>query len=252
MTRRFLLVSLLALVLAACEQANPLEFDTDRAPEVWIGAINGNDGRHPPGGVLYAPAGNMVDPATGSGSPYPVFVEITASDERAVDSIELRIDGTTFDTLTPNEDAAEFRNPFVFVVPLSGNASGLVETQLSVVVTDSSGQTNEAHAQTIQVDGSFPLLSFTPPTGDQTDQIVLSGSVSDPESGIKAFTAFLNFSEIASLETDGTAFVVPLDTTSIPDGEHIISFVATNGANASLAKSWFFTVKNEPDPAPAP
>ena len=73
----------------------------------------------------------------------------------------------------------------------------MLSTQLRAVATDSSGQVKESVPLELQVDGSRPNLDFSVSGGDgppylSTDLITVTGSASDPETGISSFDVTLN------------------------------------------------------------
>ena len=191
----------------------------------------------PGSGPITVAASSLYDPVSGQTDENPLSVYVVASDESNVEKVELFQNGSPIGTRTKAEDGIVFKNPFVFPKPggaqtsvqLQGTPSGMLSTQLTAVATDSAGQTKESAPLTLQVDGSRPNLSVSVSGGDgapysSTDLITLSGSASDPETGIASFDVTLNGAPIA---VDASNSFTTNQT--LPAGSYTLLLTAING-----------------------
>ena len=249
----------LVLLLGACNNT-PLDEVPDARPLVAVADIDGADGRRPTGGAIRAPAVEMFNPNTAETVTDVVPVEITASDERQIVAVELRLrqdDGTGnfttlwSDILTLDADEEIFNNPFVFPVPFVGSESGLTRSELEVIATDDAGQVNEPYSAAVEVDGSLPIINARVPSGQVSGTINVSGSAFDPESGITRFVVLVGGSAIedGSVNSGSSSnFVTSIDTTTLGDGLNTLTIIARNGVNRSVAESFTFEVFNNEAP----
>ena len=249
----------LVLLLGACN-STPLDEVPDERPLVAVAEIDGADGRSPVSGTIRAPAQEMFNPNTAESVSSVVPVEITASDERQVVAVELRLrqdDGAGnfstlwSDVLTLDADEEIFRNPFVFQVPFVGSETGTNRAELEVIATDNVGQVNEPYRAAVAVDGSLPIINARVPSGEVSGTINVSGSAFDPESGITRFVVLIGGSEIEDSGVNSGSssnFVTSIDTTTLGDGTNTLTIIAQNGVNRSVAESFTFEVFNNEAP----
>jgi Bacterial Ig domain len=252
MRRTLIPLTLLSLALFGCNR-EPADLAPDELPQVAIASINGIDGRNTPFGTFYVPASTLVDPVTGQTQPYPVVVKVTASDETRIEKVDLYLDGTLIKSLDPVDDEEEFNNPFTFVVPFVGTASGLRDAEIKIVAVDNKGQENKPFIVDVKVDGSIPVLDFDQPTEPLKGSVIFSGSMYDLESPLTDFIAYIDDDKANDLTVtvDETvkisSFATVVDTGSLGEGQHIVTFEAQNGANVRVKKSFRFEVV-EDDP----
>ena len=249
----------LVLLLGACS-STPLDEVPDARPLVAVAEIDGTDGRNPINGIIRAPAAAMFNPNTADTVTSVVPVEITASDERQIVAVELRLrqpnDAGNLATLWSNSltlDADEeiFQNPFVFQVPFVGSETGITEAELEVIATDDAGQVNEPYRAAVAVDGSLPVINARVPSGEVSGTISVSGSAFDPESGVTSFSAFIDGDLIEDSDLNdvtSSSFAATIDTTSLSDGVHAVTVVAQNGVNRFVTESFTFEVFNNEAP----
>ena len=234
---------------------------TQQAPESG-GAGGGSVGTNydpsellkPGGGPITVAASSLFDPVSGQTEENPLSVYVVASDERNVEKVELFQNGSSIGTRTKAEDGIMFKNPFIFPKPgsaqtsvqLQGTPSGMLSTQLTAVATDSSGQTKESAPLTLQIDGSKPDLSVSVSGGDgapysSTDLITLSGSASDPETGIESFDVTLNGTPIP---VDASNSFTTTET--LTAGAYTLLLTAVNGVSVSNQAAATFQVTEAP------
>ena len=208
----------------------------------------------PGGGPITVAASSLFDPVSGQTEENPLSVYVVASDERNVEKVELFQNGSSIGTRTKAEDGIMFKNPFIFPKPgsaqtsvqLQGTPSGMLSTQLTAVATDSSGQTKESAPLTLQIDGSKPDLSVSVSGGDgapysSTDLITLSGSASDPETGIESFDVTLNGTPIP---VDASNSFTTTET--LTAGAYTLLLTAVNGVSVSNQAAATFQVTEAP------
>ena len=208
----------------------------------------------PGGGPITVAASSLFDPVSGQTEENPLSVYVVASDERNVEKVELFQNGSSIGTRTKAEDGIMFKNPFIFPKPgsaqtsvqLQGTPSGMLSTQLTAVATDSSGQTKESAPLTLQIDGSKPNLSVSVSGGDgapysSTDLITLSGSASDPETGIESFDVTLNGTPIP---VDASNSFTTTET--LTAGAYTLLLTAVNGVSVSNQAAATFQVTEAP------
>ena len=261
MRRLFAFFSVLGLLLASCGRdsggvdtepdvaitriSGPL-LATQQAPESG-GAGGGSVGTSydpsellkPGGGPITVAASSLFDPVSGQTEENPLSVYVVASDERNVETVQLFQNGSLIGARSKAEDGVMFKNPFIFPKPgsvrasvqLQGTPSGMLSTQLRAVATDSSGQTKESAPLTLQIDGSRPDLSVSVSGGDgapysSTELITLTGSASDPETGIESFDVTLNGTPIP---VDASNSFTTSET--LEAGSYTLLLTAVNGVS---------------------
>ncbi len=246
--RTLVLGMCLLAALTACD-SSALQLVPDTQPNVAIASINGVEARSTPEGYLLAPASRMYDPNDGTTSPNNVPVAVTASDERQVTSVAASLtdaQGDSWeDALTFDSDEEIFRNPFVFSVPFEGTNSGLSTAQLELTATDSASQVNAPYSAAVRVDGSLPIFTASLPTTEQSGVFGLSGSVSDPESGIQEFAAFIDGALLATSEettVTSASFATTVDANELGNGTHYLTLYAVNGVNEPVLATYAFDV----------
>ena len=274
MKRTVIFYSVLGLLLLASCSKNSSNIDTE--PDVAITRIDGPllstqqapesggsgssginyDGSNllsPGAGPITIAASSLYDPVTGQTAQNPLSVYVVASDETNVEQVELFQDSTAIGTRTKAEDGIAFKNPFIFPKPgsaqssvtLQGSQSGLLSTQLRAVATDSSGQVAESAPLELQVDGSRPDLSFSV-TGDgppfsSNDLVTVTGSASDPETGISSFDVTLNG---VTIQADASNSFSVSQTLSA--GTQTLLLTAVNGVMVPNQLTYTFLVEEAP------
>ena len=234
---------------------------TQQAPESG-GAGGGSVGTNydsanllkPGGGPITVAASSLFDPVSGQTEENPLSVYVVASDERNVETVQLFQDGSLIGARSKAEDGIMFKNPFIFPKPgsvqasvqLQGTSSGMLSTQLRAVATDSSGQTKESAPLTLQIDGSKPDLSVSVSGGDgapysSTDLITLTGSASDPETGIESFDVTLNGTPIP---VDASNSFTTSET--LEAGSYTLLLTAVNGVSVPNQATSTFQVTEAP------
>ena len=225
-----------------------------------MSTVNGIDYHRPPDGVILAPASQLFNPNSNTTVANVVPVALTSSDERQVVEVTLilrqgQTDGVGDvvynevwrDTLSADADEEIFRNPFTFVVPFRGTKTGLAPAELEIIATDDKGQDNQLYQAEVQVDGSLPIVRASVPQGPQKDKVSVSATVSDPESGIQYFEAFLDGEAVYSSSTV-PGYSTSVDTAELGNGSHSFSVFAVNGVNESVFETYSFIVSNNKSP----
>lgn len=215
--------------------------------------IDAVDAREPRTGTLLVAAAQQYDPVSGQTTENPTSVYVTASDASGVDSVELSLDGTSVGAYL--NDGQTFKNPFIFPaprsglvsVPIPGNPSGLVASELRARASNTTGQLSETAVLELRADGSRPELGFSA-SGDgppYTGPITLSGQAADPETGIRGFSAFLNGTAIEINPATPTSFNTVAD--GLAAGIQTVRLVATNGVKVPNDAVFTFEVAEETD-----
>jgi len=253
-----LLLALSLIILAACDR-NPAESVPDTIPNVAAAYINRIPVRRSTDGNILVPAAEMYNPNTNSRvSNNSVRTEITASDERQIVEVAAILkQGETDafgdvtysekwrDLLTLDDDAEDFKNPFVFAVPFEGDDVGLVPASLEVVAKDNTGQENDPFSLDVQVDGSLAFLEATVPTTPQSGEFGIVGRALDPESGIIRLIAAIDGDEVFTYRLGDDAapsFAGKVSAEQLGNGVHFLTLYAVNGVNEAVAQEFPFTV----------
>lgn len=259
---RLFAVLLFAFVLAlsACDR-NPAELVPDTVPNVAASYINGLQVRRVEDVDILVPAAQMYNPNTDATvENNSVRTEIVASDERQVVEITAILNrGTTDafgdisysevwrDILTQDDDAEVFRNPFVFAVPFEGNTVGLTPASLEVIAKDNAGQENDPYSIDVLVDGSLAFLNATVPATPQSGEFGITGSASDPESGIIRLVAEIDGQVVFTYdrrfnEGDIPFFTGKVNAEQLGNGPHFLTLYAINGVNEGVVQDFPFNV----------
>ncbi len=214
--------------------------------------VDGVDARKPRTGALLVAAAQQYDPVTGQTTENPISVYVTVSDALGVDSVELLFNDTSMGTFFESDGQA-FKNPFIFPaprsnypsVPIPGSPSGLVGSQLRALASDTTGQLSEAAVLTVAADGSRPAITFSA-SGDgppYTGPVTLTGQATDPETGIRSFSAFLNGAAIEINPATPTSFNVREE--GLTAGTQTVRLVAVNGVLVPNEAVFTFEVAEE-------
>lgn len=172
-------------------------------------------------------------------------ISISADDNSGVvDSVELYID---------DDHKATLNNaPYTYSWDTTGAALG--NHTLRAVAKDSFGNTGESQVVTVSIgDVVPPTVSITLPTSGATVkgavQVVASASDNEGGSGVSRVEFMVGDSVVAT-DTD-SPYSFTWDTTSLPDGNHVLRARAYDGANnTAISSPVNVTVENVDSQAP--
>jgi hypothetical protein len=239
--RRILIpLLLLSVTLFGCAR-EPADLAPDELPQVAIANINGVDVRNSGSNKVYVPSSSI----------YPVGINVTASDETLVGTVELFLNNQSVGKLEPKTvdgKPTDFKNPFKFTVgTFTGTAGEATPATLRAVATDNKNQTNEYELEVL-VDSTPPVVNITSLTGlaggtpgSFQGSVVISGVAFDPESSI-AIDAFAGAEVRAYLDGDPNKVLNLAGDTKTPqtafttvaeglvDGAHFVTLFARNSA----------------------
>ena len=181
---------------------------------------------------------NLTTGQTVSGA---VTVEATATDNRSVQDVQLRVGGVTLGT--------DVASPYDFIWDTTTASDGT--HKLTAVATDDAGNQSTSAAVTVTVDNRGPDTDQTPPPvfidsplegASLPDQVIVAATASD-DVGVAGVTFRLDGSTLGVIRTE--PYMVNWDTTTASNGPHILTATAIDASgNRTTSAAINVTVSN--------
>jgi subtilisin family serine protease len=236
-----------ALIDAGMDQASGNRLahpatEPDSYPENlgWAGGASGS--------VDYPPSAAVVDPADGQVLTGTCRILVSASDDGAVSSVELTIDGGAYTDITANFDGTYYYYDW----DTTGASDG--DHTLGARATDDASQSTDSAVVSVTVDNApsddAPSVSISDPSEGQTVagsyRVLVSASDDHTLSSVELSIDGGAYMDITA-SFDDTYYYYDWDTTATSDGGHTLRARATDDALQSTDSAILsVTVDNAP------
>jgi hypothetical protein len=180
-----------------------------------------------------APSVTVTSPAGGAKVSGPVTIEASASDDMAVAGVTFywngRVVGSEI-TLAP----------YRTIVPTTAADNGMV--RLTAVARDTSGNTGTSAAVTITVNNPGPTVAFTGPADMVAGTVSVTATASDNVRivGVR----FKVDGDNLGAEDTAAPYSVSWNTTTVPNGDHLLTATARDAAGNTTTVTRTVTVLN--------
>ena len=183
---------------------------------------------------------NLVVNASNSGTSGTVLINVSASSNFAISSIEGKLNGVTMGTLTAPNACSEFCSGTNNLYQFSFNASTVGSGNQTFVATavDAAGATSST-TLTIAVSNP-PGLSLTSPLDgafiNGSGNLSISGTASSDKAGGVTVTAFLGSLPISVSQPTATTFTGTFNLTGLPAGPYTLTVNSKDSTGVTTTK----------------